>query len=92
MNSESMFAGKAYLPLAEDVQAVLSQSEIDLPILPLVVLKLLHITSDEHASLDDLALLVETERQYWQRCCVSSTQRHLVFPPRVECPRGNPSW
>lgn len=61
MNPESMFAGKAYLPLAEDVQAVLSQSEIDLPILPLVVLKLLHITSDEHASLDDLALLVETE-------------------------------
>lgn len=61
MNSESLFAGKEYLPLAEDVQAVLSQSEIDLPILPLVVLKLLHITSDENASLDDLELLVETE-------------------------------
>lgn len=57
MSSES----KAFLPLEEDVQAVLSEREVDLPILPLVVLKLLHITSDENASLDDLELLVETE-------------------------------
>lgn len=61
MGSESLFESKVLLPSAEDVHAVLSQKEIDLPILPLVVLKLLHITSDENASLDDLAMLVETE-------------------------------
>lgn len=61
MDSGSPFAGKVPLPLAEDVHAVISYKKIDLPTLPLVILKLLHLTSDENASLDDLERLVGTE-------------------------------
>ncbi|MEN6623965.1 MAG: HDOD domain-containing protein, partial [Smithella sp.] len=61
MNSGSLFAGKIPLPLTEDVHAVISYEKIDLPTLPLVILKLLRLTSDENASLDDLERVVGTE-------------------------------
>lgn len=61
MGSGSLFAGKVSLPPAEEVHAVISNRKVDLPTIPLVILKLLHITSDEYASLNDLERLVETE-------------------------------
>lgn len=61
MSHNASFESKLHLPSPDDVSAVLARRVADLPILPLVVLKLLHITSDENASLDDLERLVETE-------------------------------
>lgn len=61
MDSGSPFAGKVPLPLTDDVHAVISYKKIDLPTLPLVILKLLRLTSDENASLDDLERVVGTE-------------------------------
>ncbi len=54
MNSGTVYAGKVPLPPVKDVNAVISEMKIDLPTLPLVILKLLQITNDENASLDDL--------------------------------------
>lgn len=61
MSYDASFDSKLLLPSPDEVNAVLARRVTDLPMLPLVVLKLLHITSDENASLDDLELLVETE-------------------------------
>ncbi|HMK44021.1 MAG TPA: HDOD domain-containing protein [Dissulfurispiraceae bacterium] len=58
---DSLFDISLILPGQEEVNAVLARSVTELPILPLVVLKLLRITSDENSSLDDLERLVETE-------------------------------
>ena len=61
MGYDASFDTKLLLPSQDEVNAVLARRVTDLPMLPLVVLKLLHITSDENASLSDLERLVETE-------------------------------
>lgn len=83
MNSGSLYADKVLLPPADDVHAVISDRKIDLPTLPVVILKLLHITSDEYASLDDLARLVETEPAILMKMLRIVNSAAFALPHRV---------
>jgi two-component system cell cycle response regulator len=83
MNSGSLFGGKVSLPLAEDVHAVISNKKIDLPTLPLVILKLLRITNDENASLDDLERLVGTEPTILTKMLRIVNSAAFAIPHRV---------
>lgn len=83
MNSGSLLAGKISLPLAEDVHAVISNRKIDLPTPPLVILKLLHITNDENASLEDLERLIRTEPTILTKMLRIVNSAAFALPHRV---------
>ncbi|MEN6376181.1 MAG: HDOD domain-containing protein [Smithella sp.] len=83
MNSGLLLAGKVPIPTAENVNAVISETKIDLPTLPLVILKLLQITNDENASLDDLERVVGTEPTILTKMLRIVNSAAFAIPHRV---------
>ena len=83
MNSGLLFAGKVPIPTAENVNAVISETKIELPTLPLVILKLLQITNDENASLDDLERVVGTEPTIMTKMLRIVNSAAFAIPHRV---------
>lgn len=83
MNSGLLFAGKVPIPSAENVHAVISETKIELPTLPLVILKLLQITNDENASLDDLERVVGTEPTILTKMLRIVNSAAFAIPHRV---------
>jgi diguanylate cyclase (GGDEF)-like protein/putative nucleotidyltransferase with HDIG domain len=83
MNSGTVYAGKVPLPPVKDVNAVISEKKIDLPTLPLVILKLLQITNDENASLDDLERVIGTEPTILTKMLRIVNSAAFAIPHRV---------